>query len=278
MTLSPFQATLLSLFVPGSVHMLMGRSVRGVVALVSCVGLFIAGYSILGDRLWLFRWFPPFDFLGVLFKVFPLNMWPEWPNLGCMMVASLLRETSSDPVIGPNLQRAMYLPIPHEQIAFFCTASSGVLSAIWSTEAYLLASHVDAPVRFRRLHPTDAALATWFLPGSGHYLCGQKDKGLLVGGAVVVMFVAALLFSSGHAVDRVDSPAYFIGTTLFGIGTLFASLVTAPLALSYPLPFFYDCGATLALVAGLMNLVVILDAYTIAESDQVAAATVEESP
>ncbi|MHC4919029.1 MAG: DUF6677 family protein, partial [Planctomycetota bacterium] len=58
MTLSPFQAVLLSLFVPGSVHMLMGRTLRGVVALVSCLGLFFLGYSILGDRLWLFRWFP----------------------------------------------------------------------------------------------------------------------------------------------------------------------------------------------------------------------------
>jgi len=278
MTLSPFQATLLSLFVPGSAHMLMGRAVRGVVALVSCVGLFLAGYSILGDRLWLLQWFPPFDFLAVLFKVFPLNMWPEWPNLGCMMIASLLRETSSDPVIGPNLLRAMYLPVPHEHIAFFCTASSGVLSAIWSTEAYLLASHADAPVRFGRLHPTTAALATWFLPGSGHYLCGQKDKGLLVGGAVIVMFVAALLLSGGHAVDRVDSPAYFIGTSLFGFGALFASLETAPLALSHPLPFFYECGATLALVAGLMNLVVILDAYTIAEHGQGAGVAAEESP
>lgn len=278
MTLSPFQATLLSLLVPGSVHMLMGRAVRGVVALVSCVGLFVVGYSILGDRLWLFRWFPPFDFLAVLFNVFPVNMWPEWPNLGCMMIVSLLRETSSDPVIGPNLQRAMYLPVAHEQIAFFCTASSGVLSAIWSTEAYLLASHADAPVRYRRLDPTTAALATWFLPGSGHYLCGQKDKGLLVGGAVIVMFVAALLFSGGHAVDRVDSPAYFIGTALFGLGSLFASLVTAPLAISHPLPSFYECGATLALVAGVMNLVVMLDAYTIAETDQGTAVAAEESP
>jgi hypothetical protein len=277
MTLSPFQATVMSLFVPGSVHILMGRTVRGVVALISCVGLFFLGYSILGDRLWRFTWFPPFDFLAVLFKVFPLNMWPEWPNLGCTMIASFLRETSTDAVIGPNLERANYLPVPYEHIAFFCTASSGILAAIWSTEAWLLASHAEAPVQFRRLHPTTAALTSWFLPGSGHYLCGQKDKGLLVGGAVLVMFVAALLFSDGHAVDRVDSPAYFIGTALFGAGTLFNSLVTAPLKLSDPLPYFYECGATLALVAGLMNLVVMLDAYTIAESDCVSAATEEET-
>ncbi len=278
MTLSPFQATLLSLLVPGSAHFLMGRAARGIMALASCVGLFVAGYAILGDRLWRFTWFPPFDFLAVIFRVFPLNMWPEWPNLGCMMVVSWLRETSADEVIGPNLQRAMYLPVPLEHIAFFCTASSGVLSAIWSTEAYLLARHSDAPVRFRRLHPTTAAMVTWFLPGSGHYLCGQKDKGLLVGGAVLLVFVAALLFSGGHAIDREDSPAYFIGTVLFGLGALFASLVTAPLVLTEPLPFFYECGFTLALVAGLMNLVVMLDAYTIAECAQVSEGTAEASP
>ncbi len=275
---SPFQAVLLSLFVPGSAHVLMGRTVRGVVALVSCVGLFFIGYSILEDRLWLFRWFPPFDFLALFFKVFPLHLWPEWPNLGCTMIASFLQQSSSDPIIGPNLQRAMYLPVPYEQFGFFCTASSGVLSAIWSTEAYLLASHHDEPERFRAAHPTTVALASWFLPGSGHYLVGQKDKGLLVGGAVIIMFIAALMFSGGHAVDRVDSPAYFIGTALFGAGTLFACLVTAPLELSAPLPSFYECGATLALVAGLMNLVVILDAYTIAEQRDGAAAPQEGSP
>lgn len=270
MTLNPFQATLLSLFVPGSAHICLGRTVRGIVALVSCAGLFFVGYSILGDRLWRFTWFPPFDFLAVLFKVFPLNMWPEWPNLGCTMIASFLRETSTDPVIGPNLERASYLPVPYEHFAFFLTGSSGVLAAIWATEAWLLASHAASPVRYRRLHPTAAALSSWFLPGSGHYLCGQKDKGLLVGGAVVVMFVAAMLFAGGHAVDRVDSPAYFIGVSLFGLGSLFAGLVTAPLKLTAPLPSFYECGYTLALVAGLMNLVVMLDAYTIAESDQEA--------
>ena len=125
------------------------------------------------------------------------------------------------------------------------------------------------------VHPTTAALASWFLPGSGHYLAGQKDEGLLVGGAVIVMFIAALVLSNGHAVDRVDSPAYFIGTVLFGAGSLFACAVTAPLELTAPLPTFYECGATLALVAGLMNLVVILDAYTVAECGESAAAPAE---
>ena len=234
MTLSPFQAVLLSLFVPGSAHMVLGRTTRGVVALISCVGLFVVGYSILGDRLWRFTWFPPFDILGVFFTVFPLNMWPEWPNLGCTMVASFLMESSPDPVIGPNLERARYLPLPNQHIAFFCTSASGVLSAIWATEACLLARQGQQPVRFRRVHPTMAAMASWFLPGSGHWLCGQKDKGMLVGGAVMLMFVAAMVFSQGHAVDRVDSPAYFIGTSLFGGGSLFSSLFTAPLELSDP--------------------------------------------
>ena len=267
MTLTPFQAVLSSMLVPGSAHIAFGRPLRGVLVLVTTVGLFFLGYALVGDRLWYNKWFDPFDTLAWLFQVFPLHLWPEWPNLGCSMVASFLRAAPTDEFIQLNAMREMYLPRPWEHIGFFCTASSGILAAIWATEAFLLAKHSERPLRYRRLHPTNAALCSWLLPGSGHYLLGQRDKGILVGAAVVIMFTAGLLFAAGHAVDRVDSPKYFIGTVLFGGGTLFSSLVTAPLEMGERLSSFYEAGTTLVTVAGLMNLVVMIDAYTIAEHD-----------
>ncbi len=93
---------------------------------------------------------------------------------------------------------------------------------------------------------------------------GQRDKGLLVGAAVLLVFGFGLLVSHGHAVDRAIAPVWWIGQLLCGGGTLFAALVTAPLEMT-TFPEYLDMGTVLCTVGGLMNLVVMIDAFTIAE-------------
>jgi hypothetical protein len=113
--------------------------------------------------------------------------------------------------------------------------------------------------------PGTAALLSWFVPGSGHWLVGQKDKGILMGGAVVVVWVAGLAFSLGHAVDRPLQSAWWIGQSFFGGGIVVAAATTAPLRMG-SIPPFLDLGVCLCTVAGLLNVVVMVDAYTRAET------------
>jgi len=85
-----------------------------------------------------------------------------------------------------------------------------------------------------------------------------------MGVAVAIVFALGLAFSHGHAVDRATYSVWWIGQNLFGGGSLFAALVTGPLRMEGAPPNL-DLGVVLCTVAGLMNLVVMVDAYTVAE-------------
>ena len=87
---------------------------------------------------------------------------------------------------------------------------------------------------------------------------------MVMGGAVILLFAFGLICSQGHAVDRGLQPVWWVGQVLFGGGTLFASVFTAPLEFNGHPPFF-DLGLVLCTAAGLLNLVVMVDAYTVAE-------------
>ena len=102
------------------------------------------------------------------------------------------------------------------------------------------------------------------MPGLGHARAGQRDKGVLMGVAVAIVFAAGLLFAHGHAVDRATASVWWMGQNLFGGGTLFAAFVTSPMQMESA-PAHLDLGVVLCTVAGLMNLVVMVDAYTVAE-------------
>jgi Zn-dependent membrane protease YugP len=81
---------------------------------------------------------------------------------------------------------------------------------------------------------------------------------------VFVVFAVGMWCSDGHAVDRQIASVWWIGQALFGGGALFASLVTAPIEMTSS-PDNLELGTNLCTVAGLMNLVVMIDAFTVAE-------------
>ena len=54
MDITPRNAAICTFLVPGLGHFLLGRPLRGILAMALCMGLFAAGYAILKDRLWFF--------------------------------------------------------------------------------------------------------------------------------------------------------------------------------------------------------------------------------
>jgi len=257
----PSHAIFATLAVPGSAHFLLGRPGRGVVAFLVTVGGFFIGYAILQDRLMQMRLFQPFDWLAVLFTALPFNLLPEAPNLGCTILATFLERLPENPDLRDEAIRMMRLPRPYEHIGFFLTSSSGILACLWAADAHGLALGQEP----RKLNRAFAAGVSWFLPGSGHYLAGYRGKGLLMGGAVILMTVVGLLFSAGVTIDRGHHDAYWICQSLFGGGILASGLGLGQLEIPNPIPLRYSLGYTLTAVSGLMNLVVIVDAYTVVD-------------
>ena len=119
--------------------------------------------------------------------------------------------------------------------------------------------HVDGAA----LHQSPKLLDSSRLPRA--HLCWSWQK---MGGAVIALFALGLAFSAGVGVDRGHHDAYWICQSLFGGGTLTAAVFFGDLEIPNPIPRFYSLGYTLTAVSGLMNIVVIVDAYTVADRSE----------
>ncbi|MBI5852624.1 MAG: hypothetical protein HZB39_16550 [Planctomycetes bacterium] len=259
----PGFAALVTFVVPGLGHLLIGRPVRGVLAFASTVGLFALGWSLLHDRLWHLSAVPP---TGML-RWFPVLLQPEFVNFGCLETAAFLRGADT-----PEALRHVLLPRPGEHLAMLVSGASGFAAALWAADASWIASGATGG----RVAPSVASAMTWLVPGSGHVLAGQRSKGLLLGGVVVLTFALGLVFGGGHSCDRPQMPFWWAGQSIFGGGVAFAALVTAPRSMvEYP-PLF-DLGVILCTIAGLMNAMVMTDAWSVAQRDGVDGAEPAEA-
>lgn len=114
-------------------------------------------------------------------------------------------------------------------------------------------------------NPTLISVAAWFVPGAGHLWQGRIQKGAVFVIAIPLMFAVGLWlngrlfpFELGQPLVALAAFAslgnglpYFIATML-GLGE---GVVTAA---------SYEYGNTFLIVAGLLNMLVVLDAYDIA--------------
>jgi len=259
----------LSLAVPGLGHAMLGQTRAAAAAFAACAALFFAGYALVGDRLFYFALLS-FDRDGMAAQIcrfVPVFNLPE--SLG-LLFAGIGTFLGFEP--GFMAERRWEMPRDLEHIGAFLTAAAGMLSAFCAADvAWRIragAASTGAPegavAVAPGISPALAAAASWLVPGYGHVLAGQKSKGLLVGAAVVAVFAMGMVASQGHAVDRSIAPIWWIGQNLFGGGSLFAALVTAP-AQFEAYPPGYDMGVVFCTVAALMNLVVMVDAFTVVE-------------
>jgi len=112
-----------------------------------------------------------------------------------------------------------------------------------------------------------AALLAWVWPGLGHISLGQRRRGMLVMFGVLFLFLGGVLIGGVDAVDRRNDPLWFVAQALCGPIAFGADLANQRL-LSDPklrlrrksLSHINEFGTLYAALAGLMNLVVILDA------------------
>ena len=258
--------TFLSGFVPGLLQYQLGQKSKAGMAVLSCFALFFAGWMIVGERLFYWALVAADDTGGLGNGAIRLGLLtlPEVLNLPANAIGALLAFDGTP--TGLRLQR---MPRDLEHVAAWLTGASGMLAAFW-------AAHGQWGFRLRRdakaipegataiADPALCAGLSWLVPGLGHARAGQKDKGIALGVAVVVVFAFGLIVSDGHAVDRAQYSVWWIGQNLFGGGSLFASLVTGPMR-NVATPIDLDLGIVLCTVAGLMNLVVMCDAYTVAD-------------
>ncbi len=113
--------------------------------------------------------------------------------------------------------------------------------------------------------PVGTLVAAWLLPGGGHFWLKRWGRGVILLGAVGVMFVTGLFmegrffrFQPGNFVETLG----FLGDLCSGL--LFMAAKTAGHSSGVVASPIADYGTKFLLVAGLLNVLCVLDAYDIA--------------
>ncbi len=132
--------------------------------------------------------------------------------------------------------------------------------------------------RFRIPAPI-IAIVTWLIPGAGYLLLGQFARGLTIGITILILFALGCLIGGVHVVDPpvftaphgnvvhaiFEKPAY-IGQFLTGIVGLLAGWIGPSQPASHSR--VGDIGVLYTAVAGMLNLMAIIDASYRATLDE----------
>src|SRR5215212_2185943 len=115
------------------------------------------------------------------------------------------------------------------------------------------------------------ALATWVVPGSGYWLIGQRARALTVGIRIVCLFVLGLLIGGVKVVETppglLSSPVNAVSQKPWFVGQILAGPITLATAAIGSGQEYYasharmnEIGTLYTAVAGMLNLLAVIDA------------------
>lgn len=114
--------------------------------------------------------------------------------------------------------------------------------------------------------PIVAMVSAWLFPGLGHYYLGRRRSALAFALIVTATFLAGLSFQGRLYTIEAGQPLTILATfAVFGTGLLnIAARLLSDNPAGTILAATYEYGCAYLLTAGLMNLLLVLDAYDIA--------------
>lgn len=108
-------------------------------------------------------------------------------------------------------------------------------------------------------------LASWIVPGAGHMWLGRRGKGLIFLMALPVMFAIGLAIRGRLFPFLLSDPLVCLEAMAeAGIGVLFFVANALGYGVGDVRAVTYEYGNTFLVVAGLLNLLVVIDTYDIA--------------
>ncbi len=244
----PGIAALLTLFVPGLGHLYLGRPTFGFVAFLAVEGLYALGWW-LSDGL-------VFSFLDPELRGrFAILLSPEAGNLGALLWH--FRQVG----FGPDR------PVPWPDtimLGSMLTSLSGLANVFLMVRAHLDA-RVGAEERARGQAPTLLVAAAWAVPGLGHVLQKRFLRGAIVFALLVGLFAWGTWLAELSNLSRERHFYYWAGQFLVGLPAVVAELVSGRPPVTDEIPSA-DVGLLFGCVAGLLNVLAMLDVYGFAEA------------
>jgi len=108
-------------------------------------------------------------------------------------------------------------------------------------------------------------VASWAVPGAGHIWLGRRSKGLVLSGALLLMFVIGLAVRGRLFSFDLSEPLVCLAALAdLGIGLGYFAASALGYGAGDVRAVTYEYGNTFLIVAGLLNLLVVIDAYDIA--------------
>jgi hypothetical protein len=116
------------------------------------------------------------------------------------------------------------------------------------------------------VNPLSLVLAAWLVPGAGHLLQGRRQKALVFSVAVLGMFAGGLALDGRLLPFTPSDPLVLVfAAAMSGAGLPYGLAVTAGLGAGDTTSVWFDYGVAYLVVAGLLNALVVLDAYDISQ-------------
>ena len=246
---NPSLAALVTWLIPGAGHVLLGKAAFGFAAFAVVEGLFLAGYALTDGML--FQYLQP-----ELRSSFAGALTPEAGNLGALLWQMNQNPYGTAPFFPAPWPSTMHLGV-------FFTALSGVANIALCVRAYSDGAHSRERLE-RGLHPGLAVFAAWLVPGLGHWLQGRKARGAVLFLVVISMLVLGTALAQGANLDRELHFYYWSGQFMCGISAILAELLFSAGRLRAEIAYV-DAGLVLGCLAGLVNILAMMDTYTVAE-------------
>lgn len=109
-----------------------------------------------------------------------------------------------------------------------------------------------------------AVLLGWVLPGAGHVYLGLRRRGLVLGGLILLTFLAGMALADFRNVSPFDRhPIWGIAHAFGGVMAGVAALLTKDLLILRDSPY-YQVGSLYSGVACLLNVLAMIDAWDLA--------------
>ena len=114
------------------------------------------------------------------------------------------------------------------------------------------------------INPTLVSIAAWIVPGAGHLWQGRRQKGLVFLVALPLMFATGLWLDGRIFPFEVTQPLVGLAAVAaLGSGWPFFVAKLMGLGQGIVTAASYEYGNTFVIVAGLLNMLIVLDAYDI---------------
>lgn len=252
----PTVATLLTWLVPGAGHLYAGRVRIAVIGFCVVELLYLAGVWLSSG---MFLEYLPAEMRGR----FAAALTPEVGNLGALILHIREHGFGDGPRPWP----------PYMDLGTTLTATSGFANMLLMSHANFSARAVALPRPLSR-DPGFCALMTWVVPGLGHVLQGRRARGITAFVLLVGLFALGTALAAGSNLDRERHFYYWAGQFLLGPVEIVTEFVHGHPRME-AIPEYKDAGVVIGCIAGMLNVLLMLDVFGVAESRALAGASSE---